>query len=156
MSKTNSSLTNAILSAWLVVGTLDLFAAIIQTLINNGSVEKLLQFIASGVFGSEAFSGGLTTAVYGAIFHYAIAFGWTLLFFLVYPALKLAQQNRVLTGLVYGMVVWLVMNQVVLPLSNITQRQFDLTKAAIAAAVLIVAIGLPLSFLAHRYYKNKK
>jgi hypothetical protein len=54
------------------------------------------------------------------------------------------------------MVVWLVMNQVVLPLSNITQRQFDLTKAAIAAAVLIVAIGLPLSFLAHRYYKNKK
>jgi uncharacterized membrane protein YagU involved in acid resistance len=156
MSKTKSSLLNAILGAWLIVGTLDLAAAMIQTIINNGSIVKLLQFIASGVFGVEAFVGGATTAVYGTLFHYGIALMWTVIFFMAYPVFKLATKNKVVTGVVYGLVVWVVMNRLVLPLSNITQRPFDATKSILAAAVLIVAIGLPLSYLAHRYSTGSK
>ena len=38
-----------IVKSWLIVGSLDITAAIIQTLIYKGSILNLMQFIASGV-----------------------------------------------------------------------------------------------------------
>jgi hypothetical protein len=148
-------LFKAILSAGLVVGTLDISAAIIQTLINKRDVIRLFQFIASGVFGTaRSFSGGLIFALYGLIFHYFIALSWTVLFFMVYPKLKFLSRNKIMTGVGYGFFIWLIMNRVVLPLSNTPPFPFDFMKAILAAAILVVAIGLPLSFLASSYYSK--
>jgi hypothetical protein len=139
-----------ILWSWLLVGTLDLTAAMIQTVLANGNIQRLFQFIASGALGKEAFDGGWTTAIYGVVFHYIIAFTWTIVFFVLYSALNLARFNKILVGICYGVVIWFVMNRIVLPFSNITMRPFDPTKALIAASILIVAIGIPLSFIARR------
>lgn len=144
-----------ILSAWLLAGTLDITAAIIQTLLAGGSITRLMQYIASGVFGTAAFDGGMPYAVMGLGFHYLIAFGWSFLFLLIYPKLTFAPRHRLLTGIAYGVVVWFMMNRVVLPLSNVPQRPFDPVRSLIAAAVLMVAIGIPLSFLASRHYAGK-
>jgi hypothetical protein len=152
--KTNG-LFKAILSAGLLVGTLDISAAIIQTLVNKRDVVKLFQFIASGVFGTaQSFSGGLTFALYGLIFHYIIAFAWTVIFFTAYPRLKFLSWNKILVGIGYGIFVWLIMNRVVLPLSNTPSIPFVLTKAILAVSILVVAIGLPLSFVANSYYSK--
>jgi hypothetical protein len=139
-----------ILWSWLLVGTLDLAAAMIQTVLANVNIQRLFQFIASGAFGKEAFDGGWTYAIYGILFHYIIAFTWTILFFVIYSALDLSRFNKILVGICYGIVIWFVMNRIVLPFSQITPRPFDVTKSLIAASILIVAIGLPLSFIASR------
>jgi hypothetical protein len=63
-----------ILKAGLIVGTLDILAAFIQYAIKTGkNPTVVLKFIASGVFGKEAFNGGTMMNVYGLIFHFVIA-----------------------------------------------------------------------------------
>jgi hypothetical protein len=148
-------LFKAIFVAGLVAGTLDIIAAMIQTLINNRTQLELFQFIASGVFGKKAFMGGLPFAFLGLLFHYVIAFSWTILLFLIYPKLKLHFVNIVITAVGYGVFVWLIMNQLVLPLSNAPPIPFSISRAVTAALILIGAIGVPLSLLVHRFYSRK-
>lgn len=148
------SLVRTVVVSWLLVGTLDILAAIIQTLIGGASIERLMRYIASGIFGETAFTGGTWYPVVGLIFHYLIAFTWTILFYLLYPKLRFAPSNRLVVGIGYGAVVWFVMNRIVLPLSNVPQRPFDLQRAIIAALVLMVAIGIPLSFMAKRHFSR--
>jgi len=145
-----------ILLAGLLVGFLDIAAAIVNFYYKTGKDPQIvLKYIASAVLGKQAFSGGPTISLFGLLLHFLIAFLWTLIFFWIYPKLKFLSANRLLTGFLYGIVVWLVMNQVVLPLSKATVGTFNLKQAAIGAAILIGAIGLPLSFIAYRYYNLK-
>lgn len=141
--------------AWLMAGTLDLTAAVIQMLINGRDPVMMLKFIASGVFGSAALAGGNGYAVLGVLFHYLIAGIWTWLFFLLYPQFRFLQKNVWITALTYGLFVWFVMNRIVLPLSNTPSIPFTIRGALISAAVLIVAIGMPLSIMARRYASAK-
>jgi protein-S-isoprenylcysteine O-methyltransferase Ste14 len=49
--------------------------------------------------------------------------------------------------------VWAMMNLVVLPLSNVQRpKTFDPSQAIIAALILVVCIGLPVSLLARRHF----
>lgn len=141
--------------AGLIVGSMDILAAIVQTLITKGDPIKLFQFIASGLFGRQSFSGGVPYAILGLFFHYTIAIGWTILFFIIYPRVKFMTEFKILTGLLYGCFIWLVMNQVVLPLSNTPPIPFSVLSAVVGALILVCAIGLPLSFLAQRFYSRK-
>lgn len=146
------SLFSAMLTAGLLAGTLDIVTAMI---VYNVGPAQIFPFIASGAFGKEAFSGSSMMIAWGIIFHYFIAFTWTIVFFVAYPKLSLLRKNAVITGLLYGIVIWLVMNLVVLRLSQLTQSPFDLEAAAIGAAILMVMVGLPIAVLAQRYYRGK-
>jgi hypothetical protein len=150
-----SSTARAVLLAALLVGTLDIVAAGIQTLLGGGTLIRLLHYIASGALGKNAFSGGWLTATYGLFFHYLIATAFTVFFFALYPRIAALARQRLATGLLYGLFVWAVMNRVVVPLSAITPGPFNLSRAAIAAGILIVCMGLPLSFLAHRHFAGR-
>jgi uncharacterized membrane protein YagU involved in acid resistance len=146
-----------VVPAGLLVGTLDITAALVQFYLKTGKDPLIvLKYIASAVFGPSAYSSGNTMAAWGLLFHYLIAFIWTILFFLIYPKLKLLSWNRVVTGILYGIFIWIMMNQVVVPLSKITPGAFNLKQAIIAVLILIGAIGLPLSFIAHRYYAKRR
>lgn len=141
--------------AWLIVGTLDLSAAAVQMLINDRDPVMMLKFIASGVFGSAALTGGNGYAALGVLFHYIIAGIWTWLFFLLYPQISFLQKNVWITALLYGIFVWFAMNRIVLPLSNTPSIPFSVRGALISAAILTVAIGMPLSLMAKRYAYTK-
>jgi hypothetical protein len=149
-----SGLVKAIATAGLIAGTLDLLTASAVAKLNPVIV---CQYIASGAFGSkDAFAGGYGMALGGLLFHYLIAYSWTALFFLIYPKIKLLSRSWILAGLGYGVVVWIVMNKIVVPMSLINQRPFDLVSAAKQMAILMVMIGLPVSFLAHRFYSKNQ
>jgi hypothetical protein len=137
--------------AWLIAGTLDLSAAVIQMLLAGRNPLMMLKFIASGVFGSEALAGGNGYAVMGVVFHYMIAGIWTVVFFFLYPQLRFLQKNVWLTAVLYGLFVWFVMTRIVLPLSDTPPLPFTLQGALISSAILIVAIGMPLSWIARKY-----
>ena len=64
--------------------------------------------------------------------------------------IRFLQKNVVLTGVLYGLFVWFVMNRIVLPLSNTPPLPFTVRGALISSAILIVAIGMPLSIIAKR------
>ena len=117
----------------------------------------MLKFIASGVFGSTAFQEGLLYSMIGLGLHYIIALGWTVFFFLTYPRIPLLSKNAILTGIGYGIVVWMGMNFVVLPLSNIpTLGPMSVKGVLTGASVLIVCIGFPLSFIASVHFKHRE
>lgn len=144
----------AILGTWLLAGTLDLTAAVV---VSGAPLERILRFIASGAFGRDAaFSGGFGMVVWGFLFHYFIAFSWTVLFFLLYPKLSILRKNKYIVGLVYGVFVWTIMNLVVIRvISQIEPRPFNFTSALTQATILMFMIGLPISILANRFYTAK-
>ena len=137
----------------LLAGTLDAIAAIV---VSQASPAAVFKFIASGAFGAgKVFSGGDVMIFWGVIFHYFIAFSWTALFFFMYPALPWMRKNKYITGFLYGIFVWIMMNRMVIPLSEIPQRPFNLKGALTGMSILMVAIGLPISILTQRYYLRK-
>lgn len=139
----------------LLVGSLDITAALIQFYIKTGKNPLIvLKYIASAILGKEAFSGSSGVAAFGLLLHFIIAFGWTIFFFWIYPRLKLKKWNKILTGFLYGIFVWAMMTRVIVPLTKVNAASFDWKQAGIAALILIFAIGLPLSFIAARYYQR--
>ncbi|WP_378410574.1 DUF1440 domain-containing protein [Rhodocytophaga aerolata] len=142
--------------AGVVVGTLDILAAFLHYFISTGEtrVSNVLKFIASGIFGNQAFAQGNTMVVAGLFFHYLIAFAFTLFFFWVYPKINLFSKSTILTGILYGIFIWLVMNLVVVPLSNTPSQPFTLLNTLINALILIACMGIPLSLMAHSFYKK--
>jgi magnesium-transporting ATPase (P-type) len=145
-------LTKIIITGFLV-GTLDILGAVI---VYQAAPDRLFRAIASGAFGAgAAFSGGTIMIFWGVLFHFIIAFAWTILFFLVYPMFPSLWKNKYITGALYGVFVWIVMNIIVIPLSAIAPRPFEFTSAAIGASILVVAVGMPIAILAHGYYSRK-
>lgn len=146
------NLTSATLKAGLMVATLDILAAFIQFYSKTQkSPIVVLNFIASGVFGKEAFSGGSEMAVIGLLFHYIIAIGFTFIFFVLYPNLKKVIKNKIVLGSIYGLFIWLVMQFIVLPLSQTSSLKLSVQGSITAILILIVCIGIPLAWLAQRY-----
>ncbi len=142
-----------ILFAGLIAGTLDISAAIL--LLANGKAVGTLKYIASGVFGKDAFTGGNEMVAWGAFFHYLIAMSFAAFYFLIYPRLSFLRQNKWVNALIYGLFVWATMNLLVVPITHITQNSFNWVSALKNMAILVVCIGLPISLLADRFYKNQ-
>lgn len=141
----------------LLTGFLDGLAAVINYSINGGKNPGIVfKFIASGVFGKQALSSGPVMIIWGIIFHFMIAFLFTLFFFILYPKMRWLGDNIVLTGALYGICVWAVMNLIVVPLSNTPPVVFKFSKAIIAVLILIVCIGMPVTIMARKYYLYKK
>jgi hypothetical protein len=147
-----ASRVNAVLRTGLIAGTLDILTAIIVYALIMGKVTpvRLLQGIASGVFGMRAFTGGIAMALAGLFFHYAIALVVTTVYYLLYPRLPFLHKQWVLSGVLFGAVVWLVMNLAVLPLSNFPQAPLRWAPALLGMAIIIVMIGLPVAYRAQR------
>lgn len=153
---TTSGLIPAIVLTGLLAGTWDILAAFTHAFVANETTPiRVLQFIASKAVGPDAFSGGVPMALLGLFFHYIIAFSWTTLFFLLYPRLRFLSGNKIIVGLGYGVFVWLMMNLVVLPIVNGSFQSFQL-QSIIGMVILMVCIGLPISWRASEYYSDKK
>ncbi len=152
MKKLNLPLT--ILITGLIAGTLDILSAIF--ILAGGNAIGTLKYIASGVFGKAALEGGDEMAVYGLIFHYIIATCWTTAFILLYPKLKFLHWNKWINAIAYGLIVQTLMSFVVLPLTNIAPRTFNLWGFTKNALILMYAIGLPAALMAAWYYKKEE
>lgn len=95
-------------------------------------------------------------ALAGIFFHYVIATGWTVLFFMLYPRVAILSKSKVVTGVFYGIFVWLMMNLIVVPLSNVPIRPGprEVSDVVTGMLVLIVCVGLPISFMISRNYEK--
>ncbi|QNN42242.1 DUF1440 domain-containing protein [Pedobacter roseus] len=132
----------------LIAGTLDGLAAVI--FLAKMNFTGVFQYIASAVLGNAAFTGGIKTAIIGLTLHYFIAFSFTLLYTFASTKIALLKQHFILSGVIYGLVVWTVMNLIIVPLTKIPATPFHYEKAVLNAVILIFCIGLPISYLTAR------
>lgn len=154
--KTSPRPISVVLYGWLVAGTMDIAAAITYyPLTAHVRVIRILQSIASGVLGARAFQGGLRTAVLGLALHYLIAFIWTVVFFVAVRLMRPLLRHLIVTGAAYGVLVWAVMNVIVLPLSNVRHAPFNPSAAIVAAALLILCVGMPLAGIIGRHERAR-
>jgi len=117
----------------LLAGTLDISSAIVKYYIDKHGSMPLFKYIASAVFGQEAYAGGTLMVVWGLVFHYMIAFIFTVFLSLfirnVHKFIRTNSSPASFMVSSYG----LSMNRIVVPLSLVNQPVFNLKQAAIAA-----------------------
>lgn len=147
----------AILKTTLIAGTLDISAAFIQNyFVNDVIPSRVLQYIASGILGNAAYSGGMGTMAIGLLAHYMIAFSCTACFFWVYPKWRVFKQSILFNSVLIALIAWVITTQIIVPLSKIKQGGFDISKAFTEVIILIICIGLPIAWFAKKYYEQKE
>lgn len=145
------------IKAAIFVGTLDILAASIQFYLKtNKGPAPIFKFIASSVFGKKAFTEGNIMILYGLLFHFLIAFGFTFFFFWFCNKFTKILKMRLIAGFIFGSFIWAVMNLVVLPISNVDSPPFNFTNAFIQMMILIACIGIPLSLIASNQIDSRK
>jgi uncharacterized membrane protein YagU involved in acid resistance len=138
--------------AALVALTLDICAAFVTAWLRAGVRPlRLLQFVASGLIGAAAFNGGVKAAILGLALHFLIATGAAVVFYLASQKWLFLIEHPVNFGLLYGIVVYLFMNFVVLPLSSITPRPMTLSGFIIGILTIIFCVGLPIALIVRRF-----
>ena len=134
-----------------IAGTLDILFAITFAMVNGRTATWLLQTVATGILGEAAYEGGAQAAILGLAAHFALSIGWAALF-----VATAARQPRILgrpfvTAAIFGLVVFLVMRLVVLPLSAFPYPVTIFSKAAgFDLLSHIFLFGLPIVFTAAR------
>lgn len=130
----------------LIAGALDITYAVGFSAIRGRAPVWVLQTVASGLLGNAAFDGGVATGALGLLLHFLIALGWCGVYFLASRWLPVLARRPAICGPIFGVVVYLVMNFVVIPLSA-----FPL-KMSYPAALLVTGllvhmffIGLPIA-----------
>jgi hypothetical protein len=114
MANTRSSPLTAILYGGFIAGTLDVLVA---SALNRLSPLIILRAIASGLLGRAAFQGGLPVSLLGLVLQWAMSLLIAAIF--VFAARRMAWLRRqwVTAGVLYGVVVFVVMEYVVVQLS---------------------------------------
>lgn len=154
--KKNNAIISVIIIG-LLVGTLDGIAAIIWSYCYTHVISLgVFKGVASGIFGSAAFSGGSIMIFYGILLHYLIAFIFTTALFLLYPFFNFLLKNKYIVGLLYGIVIWAIMNLVVSPLSNALKPTLSTHNIIIGILILIVCVGLPIAIISNNHYYRVK
>ena len=155
-TRSNSAM-KTILWSGLVAGILDAIAGVIVYYIYFGlNPLQVLQFIAAGVYGPGAINGGVLMIIAGTFFHFLIAYVVAIIYFAAYPNIALLRKNTALMGLLYGLGIWLVMNLLVLPSSNIPKGPFDVSLAIVGIVWHMVLVGLPIALITNLYYTHSK
>jgi hypothetical protein len=147
------SILKPIIVATLVCGTLDILLAVILTLMRGREPAAMLRFVASGPF-PQATDWGAAGSALGLVVHY------TLMAIMV-SVFALAARNRAYllnmplrAGLAYGLVTYVVMNLIVVPLRFPAAWPPKPLGMATQLFAHIVLVGLPTAYIARRYLRR--
>lgn len=137
-------------SAIAVAGTLDIGSAILLTASKGQSVVAMLQSVASGPFGNVTATWGAQGALLGLATHFAIMTVIVLVFALTVERSRFPLSPLAL-GPVYGVLVYLVMYWIVLPLRwPSVYPLISLRGVLIPVAIHILLVGLPIALILTR------
>lgn len=148
-------LTKSIAAALIIAGTLDMLSAIIMydLIMHRVTTLQILDGIAAALFSKTLIANQTVMAVIGLILHYFITFCFVVFYFLIYPRINLLQKNEIVSGLLYGIVVWAIMNLMVVPVSTGNHYHFLFPAFLRQILPLMFCIGLPISIVTAKYYR---
>jgi len=140
----------AIVTAGLVVGVLDISSALAIWWQRGIAVQRGLQGIAAGLLGTKSFEGGLATVGLGLAIHFFVAFVVVSIFYLTSRKIRFLTKRPFVSGVSFGIGVYMVMYWIVLPTAFPTFRH-RLSNEILELAIHICLIGLPTAFIVRRY-----
>jgi hypothetical protein len=148
-SQPRLSTARALLYGTLAVGTLDILFALVYYGFRGVKPLTIFQSIASGLLGRPSYQGGLATAALGAVLQYVISFGIVATYLVASRKWGLLRRHPYVCGELFGVVAWLVMTRVVVPLSAAAVGPRP-TGTALIGPVLahIFLIGIPAALAA--------
>jgi hypothetical protein len=114
-ARVGKDFTVPILLGGISAGTVDIGAA---SLINGAKPSRILQVIASGLLGKSAFADSSTIEL-GLALQWAMSVIIASIFVFAAQSMPALKRHWIKAGLAYGLVVFVVMNYAVLPLSAI-------------------------------------
>jgi hypothetical protein len=145
-----------ILIAGLVAGFFDItYACVFFGIRNQASPTRIFQSVARGALGPSAFEGGLKTALLGLFFHFLIAFIWAALFYFASRFVPFMIEHAVISGLIYGLCIYLFMYGIVMRYSAIHSQipPWRYPWAVLIPNMLIhmLGIGLPIAVIVRNF-----
>jgi hypothetical protein len=137
----------------LVAGTLDIGENLIFNAFRHVTPKMVFHYIASGLIDGRSFTMGGASVALGVAIHYAIAMTWTVIFYLLSRKLIFLTRQAALSGIIYGGVVYIIMNFVVLPLTKVPHAPKAMTVASRISGVLalLFCIGLAIALLVRKF-----
>lgn len=134
-----------------IAGAIDITYALVFSGFRGVPATRLLQSVASGLLGSAAYDGGLPTAALGLALHFLIALLAAAIFYAASRQFQLLTRHAVMSGLLFGIAMYAVMNLVVLPLSAFPGKpSFAPLVLATGLFVHMFGFGLPISLAARK------
>jgi hypothetical protein len=148
-----SDALRAILFAGLTAGVLDITGASVSGWIRGGRTPIwIFQSVAGGLYGAETFNGGYRTAALGLAIHFFIALTAATVFYLASRKLRFMIDQPVISGVLYGIAVYIFMYFGVLPLTPL-QMSYPLLSVVIAVTIHIFCVGLPIALVVRKFSK---
>jgi len=147
-----------ILVAGLIAGTFDITYACVFSYVRRGVTPgAVFRSVASGALGPSARDGGIKIAILGLCFHFLIALIWASIYFLASRVLPFMITHAIISGILYGLCVYLVMYGIVLRVSAIhaTTYPWSYQWPVLIGNVLIhtLGIGLTIALVTRRFSK---
>ncbi|HEX8139813.1 MAG TPA: hypothetical protein VF544_19800 [Pyrinomonadaceae bacterium] len=145
---------DTILYGGLVVAVLDgLFALIFYGAILGVKPLRIFQGVAAGLLGRASYEDGIRTFLLGVLLHFVVATCIAAVYYLASLKLPVLIQRPVASGLIYGLIAYLGMNYLVVPLSAIGLRPTLLRTFLPAFIAHAFLVGLPIALIARRSAK---
>jgi hypothetical protein len=138
--------------ATLISGTLDILLAIGLSLSRGGDPANMLRFVGSGPF-PQATEMGAAGSLLGLIVHFSLMAIMAGAFMIVARAKPELLRKPVLTGLGYGLITYVILDLLIVPLRF--PAAFPPKPMAIATQLFadLVLVGLVFAFVARRWMK---
>jgi hypothetical protein len=145
-----------VLAGGLTAGGLDITYACLFWAIKAGvPAQRIFQSVAAGLLGKASSSGGWPTALLGLALHFFIATTMSLTYFLVARRMPILGLRPIPFGAAYGLLLYVVMNLVVVPLSKAPRGGAkDPLWVALTIVVHLVLIGIPIALFTRRALQN--
>ena len=143
-----------IASAGLIAGILDITSAfVIAGLKGTGSI-RMLQGIASGLLGPQSFEGGMVTTGLGLAIHFLIAFTAATVFYIASRKFSFLTQHAIVSGLLYGIAVYVFMYWIVVPLT-FPNAHHSISRDVTAVIIHMTLIGMPIALVVRHFSKEQ-
>jgi uncharacterized membrane protein YagU involved in acid resistance len=139
------SVLRPILLGGFIAGTIDIGAA---CAINSVGPIIILQAIASGVLGKASFAEGSGAAALGLVLQWAMSLLIAAIFVVASRRMPALRRRWVGAGLAYGVVILVVMNYVVVPLSAIHRFPHFALVHFLGDLLAMLLFGLIVAFFA--------
>ena len=153
LSNSRNSLLRLSVIGGIISGLLHLLIqqGIVFGLILKTPMISQLQFVASGLMGDAAFTGGLATALLGLVLDFIMITIMAGVFIFSVDRIPLLRRNVIVGSILYGFGIFIVMNLIVLPLSAAPALPAPPLWLLIELVLQhILLIGLPLGILIRR------
>lgn len=149
-----NSMLKPIAIATAIAGTLDILFAMLLTVVFGREIGGMLRYVASGPF-PAASDMGMAGAVLGLLVHFALMAVMAAVFVFAAQRKPDLVAKPIRWGVIYGLVTYVIMNWIVVPLRFDTLLPPKPLSIATQLFAHIVLVGIPITLVAARYLRPK-